>query len=314
MLFYMYDSSKIGRRIKKQSHLTRELVSMTIGAFGYKIEKEKPTNSLYILDCYVKRQTKKMLFFNGEDTVCLPFIQIIDAKMTCRDINVQIFRYIMPILQLPANVNAKLQAIDNEEDRVDTAYKMVFEDSDYGTEELYELQLVNNRDPHEGCPACRSPHKGNCPFEFKQKTYKSFLNHCSNDPEVLVLWKMNTQTDLTVFEKPDKLVLGEAQKKLKNKKIDFDMCMNSFRQEEILDGENKWYCNKCQDHVKARKKMDLYKLPPILIVHLKRFLKNDNEYSFFRNASRKITEQVDFPLTSLDMSEYLINEEEKKND
>lgn len=60
--------------------------------------------------------------------------------------------------------------------------------------------------------------------------------------------------------------------------------------------------------------MDLYRLPPVLIVHLKRFLKSDNESSFFRNASRKITENVDFPLKSLDLSEYLINEEEKKEE
>ena len=60
--------------------------------------------------------------------------------------------------------------------------------------------------------------------------------------------------------------------------------------------------------------MDLYKLPPVLIVHLKRFLKNDHESSFFRNASRKITELVDFPIKSLDLSEYLINEEEKKEE
>ena len=85
--------------------------------------------------------------------------------------------------------------------------------------------------------------------------------------------------------------------------------MDSFRQEEILDGDNKWYWGKCKDHVKERKKMDLYKLPPILIIQLKRFLKNDYEYSFFRNASRKITNLVEFPLKSLDMSQYLINEE-----
>ena len=60
--------------------------------------------------------------------------------------------------------------------------------------------------------------------------------------------------------------------------------------------------------------MDLYKLPPILIIHLKRFLKNDHESSFFRNASRKITENVDFPLMHLDMAEHLIDEEEKKQD
>jgi len=61
-------------------------------------------------------------------------------------------------------------------------------------------------------------------------------------------------------------------------------------------------------------KMDLYRLPPVLIVHLKRFLKNDHESSFFRNASRKITELVEFPLKSLDLSEYLINEEEQKQE
>lgn len=69
MLFYMYDSSRIGRRIKKQNHLCRELVSMNIGAFGYKIDKEKPTANLYILDIYMKKQAKRMLFFSGEDTV-----------------------------------------------------------------------------------------------------------------------------------------------------------------------------------------------------------------------------------------------------
>lgn len=92
------------------------------------------------------------------------------------------------------------------------------------------------------------------------------------------------------------------------------MWLDNFRKDEILDGENKWYCAKWKDHVKARKKMDLYKLPPVLIVHLKRFLKNDHESSFFRNASRKITELVDFPIKSLDLSEYLINEEEKKEE
>jgi hypothetical protein len=241
MLFYVYDSSKIGRRIKKQSHLTRELVGMNIGAFGYKIEKEKPTSSLYILDCFMKRQAKKMLFFSGEDTVCLPFVQIVDAKSTCRDICVKVFSYLMPMLKLPAGVNTVLQAIDNEGDRMDMAYKLVFEDSTLGEDEYYELQLVNSRDSMEGCPSCRKPHKGNCKFDFAQKTYKSFLNHCSNDPEIVILWKMNTETDLSIFEKPEKRVMGEAQKKLKNKKIDLDMCLSHFSQEEILDGENKWY-------------------------------------------------------------------------
>lgn len=314
MIFYNYDSSRIGRRIKKQNYLWRELVGMNIGAFAYQLNKDKSTTSLYILDCYMKRQTKKMLFFSGEDTVWLPFVKIVDAKSSWREICLQIFKFVYHILEFNPSIRAKIQSIEDENEKIEEAYKLAFEESSYGEDELYELQLINSRDSYEGCPSCRKPHKGNCKFDFNQKNYKSFLNHCSNDPSVLILWKMNTTTDLSCFEKPEKMLIGEVQKKVKDSKIDLDAWMNSFRQEEILDGENKWYWNKCQDHVKARKKMDLYKLPPILIIHLKRFLKNDNEYSFFRNASRKITELVEFPLTSLDMSEYLLNEEEKKKD
>lgn len=312
MLFYTYDSNKIGKRLKKASYVCRELVGQNLGAFAYKIDKDKQSNNLYILDVYMRKQVKKMMFFNGEDQVCMPFIMIVDGKSTCRDIQLQVFKFLYPILNLPKDLVNKLKQINSEDEKIEMAFKLVFEDSTYGEEELYELQLLNNRESSEGCPSCRKPHKNACKFDFMQKSYKSFLNHSHNDPEVCILWKMNSSTDLAPFERPEKMVIGEAEKARKGKKIDLDLCMDSFRQEEILDGDNKWYCGKCKEHVKARKKMDLYKLPPVLIIHLKRFLKNDHETSFFRNASRKITEMVDFPLRTLDMSEYLINEEEKK--
>jgi len=40
----------------------------------------------------------------------------------------------------------------------------------------------------------------------------------------------------------------------------------AFSEEEMLKGENKWYCGKCKDHVSALKKMDIYKLPNILVI------------------------------------------------
>lgn len=51
---------------------------------------------------------------------------------------------------------------------------------------------------------------------------------------------MNTNANLTPFEKPIKEVLGEPMK-TKKKKIDLGMCLDSFRKDEILEGENKWY-------------------------------------------------------------------------
>jgi hypothetical protein len=179
MLFYTYHSNKIGKRLKKVNFVCRELVGENLGAFPYKINKNKPSGNLYIMETYVKKQVKKMMFFNGEDQICMPFIVIVDGKSSCREIQLQIF----PILELPNRFKDKLKAyIGNDE--VEQAFKMVFEESNYGDEELYELQLVNNRDSGEGCASCRKPHKGNCKLEFTQKSYKSFLNQGQSDPEI----------------------------------------------------------------------------------------------------------------------------------
>jgi len=40
---------------------------------------------------------------------------------------------------------------------------------------------------------------------------------------------------------------------------------------ETLDEANKRYCNRCKDHVMASKTLQVWSLPEILVVHLKRF-------------------------------------------
>lgn len=192
------------------------------------------------MEVYNKKQVKKMMFFSGEDQVSMPFIMIIDGKSTCREVKLKLFKLLYPILNLPAKFTQNLDGYEGDE-FYDKVYTNVFEESDYGEEELYEFQLINNRDSSQGCPSCRKIHKGNCNLDFMQKNYKSFLNHGNTDPEVMLLWKMNTKTDLSIFEKPMKCVLGEPAKSKEKKKIDLDMCLDSFRKDEILDGENKWY-------------------------------------------------------------------------
>lgn len=58
--------------------------------------------------------------------------------------------------------------------------------------------------------------------------------------------------------------------------ITLNDCFEEFRRPEMLDDDNKWYCNKCKDHVRATKQMDLFKAPPILVVNLKRFKQSGN--------------------------------------
>lgn len=53
--------------------------------------------------------------------------------------------------------------------------------------------------------------------------------------------------------------------------LTLDKCLQAFSAGEQLSKMDTWYCPKCKDHVQAFKKMDLWSVPPILALHLKRF-------------------------------------------
>lgn len=58
------------------------------------------------------------------------------------------------------------------------------------------------------------------------------------------------------------------------------------------------YCPRCKEHRQASKKLDLWRLPEILIIHLKRF-------SYSRFLKNKLETFVDFPIDDLDLSAYV---------
>ena len=93
------------------------------------------------------------------------------------------------------------------------------------------------------------------------------------------------------------------------KDINIYDCLNLFNSEEILDGDNEWYCNICKKHRDAIKKMDIYKSPFYLIIQLKRFKQDDEERSIFNifNSSKN-TAFVNFPTKDLDLSKYILSE------
>jgi len=73
-------------------------------------------------------------------------------------------------------------------------------------------------------------------------------------------------------------------------------CIIKYCQIEQLEESEMWYCNKCKDHVRAWKQFHLYRTPPILIVHLKRF-----QYSSTTHRRDKIDTFINFPLRGLDL-------------
>jgi len=88
--------------------------------------------------------------------------------------------------------------------------------------------------------------------------------------------------------------------------IKLDDCLDSFVTEETLPKSEAWYCRNCKVHQCANKKFDIYMLPDTLIIHLKRF-------SYDRHWREKIDTYVDFPVENLDLSKWVVSEDEKKD-
>ena len=101
--------------------------------------------------------------------------------------------------------------------------------------------------------------------------------------------------------------------------ITLKKCLEAFTRQEELGDEEKYYCSECKKHQLASKKLQIWRLPPILIVHLKRFymekiIKRHDylliklfyfRFHFVNGRWIKSHKIVDFPNKMLDPTDYL---------
>ena len=91
----------------------------------------------------------------------------------------------------------------------------------------------------------------------------------------------------------------EDEEEIDDGKMTLIKCLKKFCKEEQLQEGDEWYCPKCKEHVLAKKKMDLFYLPKILIICFKRFVKDS--YRWEKNE-----DEVEFPIHNLDMKDFVI--------
>ena len=169
------------------------------------------------------------------------------------------------------------------------------------------------------------------PEEFKIKNILEEAQKNGNnleDSEILfkILWKPNFSNDYKegiepiIIEKSEKL--EEIFKNLRQEKyfekkglkknrdgndtvkktVNLEEILQNFNQIEKLSKDNEWYCPKCKNHQLADKKMEIYSISEIVILHLKRF----------RNSSHKIETLVNFPIENLDLTKFLPSKKDTK--
>jgi len=86
-------------------------------------------------------------------------------------------------------------------------------------------------------------------------------------------------------------------------------CLREFARQELLCGTDQWFCRRCGTHVDAMKQLTVWKVPLLLLVHLKRFRHQTGLASTgFRDAGgplayapQKLGHRVDFHVEGIDL-------------
>ncbi|KAG6507920.1 hypothetical protein ZIOFF_033274 [Zingiber officinale] len=127
-------------------------------------------------------------------------------------------------------------------------------------------------------------------------------NTCSGSSlKIMMGWsdKLHGIYDFHFLENlPEVFKSGFMLKKTRQEAVTLYSCLEAFLKEEPLGPDDMWYCPKCKEHRQATKKLDLWKLPDILVVHLKRF-------SYSRFMKNKLDTFVNFPVHNLDLTKYV---------
>ena len=76
---------------------------------------------------------------------------------------------------------------------------------------------------------------------------------------------------------------------VKNKKS-VQESLNSFIEGDLLEGDNAYFCEKCEKKITTRKRCCIKKLPNVLILVLKRF-----EFNYDTMTKTKVNDYCEFP-------------------
>lgn len=82
--------------------------------------------------------------------------------------------------------------------------------------------------------------------------------------------------------------------------VTLEKCFELYTKEEVLGVEDAWHCPHCNKKREVVKKLGLWSLPDILVIHMKRFRQQSKQLS-----TSKLTMLVDFPLYGFDMTPHL---------
>ena len=214
------------------------------------------------------------------------------------DINYQeILKIFYDGINFQKNKYLNLSETDNNENEKENENNIISDNSSEKVNMLDDDLFDLNPFRHEGYNV--SPRRQMIFGDESEKILKYKNEKDENMDRIIIVWntefikKLARSTDVNLYD-----ICEKIYEESKNKEIKLEKLLDEFSEEEKLTDDNLYQCENCREKLEAKKKIEIYHLPPILIIHLKRF-----------NNNKKINNFIDFPLTDLDLNKYIKSEE-----
>lgn len=138
-------------------------------------------------------------------------------------------------------------------------------------------------------------------FEMIQKTYSKDYSEIWNmfyGIHISKITSLETE-EILAFNPEPYFIIDLSLPQLLGKQIPTLLdCFDLYVEGEILEGENAWFNEKTQKKQAVRKNIVYWSFPTILVIDIKRYNSN--------HLHQKLQTLVDFPLTNLDLSKYVV--------
>ena len=255
--------------------------------------------NIYIQASYYNTD-KKLFFFKSSEIInySYPILLSVDKEVSLKSLNKTLFKKFEIILKSARDIKKENGDINGN---------------------LIEL-IIPHRKTTSNCPFCNKNYEQSefCKFEDlfeKNNTILSLINNQivldnNDNPLILVANSKYFEIEGNYLYNTNILFIDSKKEMKMDKEINLFDCLEKFSEEEILDNNNKWFCERCKVKQIARRKILLYKTPPYLIIQLKRFKYSGGILAKFFERNKNET-QVIYP-EILDLKEYISGD--MKND
>nr|CAD7196014.1 unnamed protein product [Timema douglasi] len=101
-----------------------------------------------------------------------------------------------------------------------------------------------------------------CRIQCSDAEFNFSCSHLAVDWDPTALHLRYQTSQERVFIEHESVALTRQQQ---SEPINLDYCLEAFTKEEHLGEDEKYYCSKCREHQVANKKLQIWRLPPILV-------------------------------------------------